>query len=89
MKTISLLLLLLFNCASPGKKEIKKENMTVANILNLVQKNDLPGVEEALKNGAEVNTSDSKKRSLLLISTNDQNKDMANLLVKYGADVNQ
>ena len=89
MKTMTLLILLLFNCASSEKMEIKTEIMTVSNIINLVQKNDLISVEEALKNGADVNTTDSQKRSLLLLSTIKNQKEMAALLVKYGADVNQ
>lgn len=89
MKTMTLLILLLFNCASSEKMEIKTEIMTVSNIINLVQKNDLSSVEEALKNCADVNTTDSQKRSLLLLSTFKNQKEMAALLVKYGADVNQ
>ena len=89
MKTMSLFLLLSFNCAPSEKIETKTEIMTVLNIINLVQKNDLLSVEEALKNGADVNTTDSQKRSLLLLSTIKKQKEMAALLVKYGADVNQ
>ena len=89
MKTMTLLILLLFNCASSEKIETKTEMMTVSNIINLVQKNDLSSVEEALKNGADVDTTDSQKRSLLLLATMKKQKEMAALLVKYGADVNQ
>ena len=89
MKTMTLFILLLFNCAPSEKIETKTEIMTVSNIINLVQKNDLSSVEEALKNGANVNTTDSQKRSLLLLSTIKNQKEMAALLVKYGADVNQ
>ena len=89
MKTMTLLVLLLFNCAPSEKKETKTEIMTVSNIINLVQKNDRSSVEEALKNGADVNMTDSQKRSLLLLSTIKKQKEMAALLVKYGADVNQ
>ena len=89
MKTMTLLILLLFNCASSEKIETKIEIMTVSNIINLVQKNDLSSVEEALKNGADVDTTDSQKRSLLLLATMKKQKEMAALLVKYGADVNQ
>ena len=89
MKMMTLLLLLLFNCAPSEKMETKTEIMTVSNIINLVQKNDLLSVEEALKNGADVNTTDSQKRSLLLLATIKKQKEMAALLVKYGADVNQ
>jgi ankyrin repeat protein len=92
MKIISLFLLLLSNCASSGTTEktlLKTETMTVFNILNLVQNNNLSGVEAALKNAANVNTSDSQKKSVLLIATINQNNEMALLLVKNGADVNQ
>ena len=89
MKTILLLTLLLFNCAPSEKMETKTEIMTVSNIITAVQKNDLQSVEEALKNGADVNTTDSQKRSLLLLTTIKKQKEMAALLVKYGADVNQ
>lgn len=58
-------------------------------ILNAVQKNNIDAVAKALKNGANVNTADSNRRSLLLISTNNRNIEMAKLLVKNGADVNQ
>lgn len=88
MKTISLLLLLLFNCISSEKMETKTEIMTVSNMITLVEKNDLSGVEKALKNGADVNTADSQKRSLLLLATIKKQQEMATLLVKYGADVN-
>ena len=81
--------MMLFNCASSDKMETKTEIMTVSNIINLVQKNDLSSVEEALKNGADVHATDSQKRSLLLLSTMKKQKEMAALLVKYGADVNQ
>ncbi len=92
MKTTSLLLLILFNCAFSDKTikpQTKTETMTVSNLINLVQKNDLTSVDVALKNGANVNTADSNKKSLLLIATSKQFTEMAILLVKHGADVNQ
>ena len=63
--------------------------ITRSNILNLVQKNDLTSVDRALKNGVNVNTTDSNKNSLLLIAISKQYTEMAILLVKHGADVNQ
>ncbi|GAB3417676.1 ankyrin repeat domain-containing protein [Niabella aquatica] len=58
-------------------------------IIRLVEKNDLQGVETALKNGTSVNTTDNRKRNLLLIAVNGRQTEMAQLLVKYKADVNQ
>ena len=89
MKTIWLLILLLFNCAPSEKMETKTEMMTVSNIMTAVQKNDLSSVENALKNGADVNTTDPQKRSLLLLATTKKHTEMIILLVKFGADVNQ
>ncbi|MGK9120887.1 ankyrin repeat domain-containing protein [Olivibacter jilunii] len=58
------------------------------NILNLVEKNDIQGVSKALQNGADVNTRDKSKRSLLLIATINHQTELAKLLVTHGADVN-
>ncbi|MBG6235850.1 ankyrin repeat protein [Pedobacter sp. CAN_A7] len=58
-------------------------------LIALVNKNNLSAVETALKNGANVNSTDNNKRSLLLIATNNGHAEMAKLLVKYKADVNQ
>lgn len=65
--------------------EFKMEN----GITQLVESNNITKVEGLLKAGADVNTTDDKKRSLLLIATNYKLTDMAKMLVKYGADVNQ
>ena len=65
------------------------ETITESDLIHLVQKNDLPGIEAALKIGANVNTTDSNKNSLLLIATTKQFENMAKLLAKHGADVNQ
>lgn len=59
------------------------------NIIKAVENNNIKTVEEALKNGSNVNTVDKKKRSLLLIATNNAHTEMAQLLVKQGANVNQ
>ena len=88
MKMIIVLIVCLMECNSFHNIE-KPETMTASNLLNLVHQNDLLGVATALKNGANVNTADSQQNSLLLIATQKQYKEMALLLVKYGADVNQ
>ncbi|WP_235555658.1 ankyrin repeat domain-containing protein [Niabella agricola] len=58
-------------------------------IVAAVKKNQLSVVEAALKKGADVNTVDQDKRSLLLIATHANNLEMATLLVTHGANVNQ
>jgi hypothetical protein len=77
------------SCHSTTKEAIKNKIMKDGNILNLVIKNDIPGVKKALKTGADVNATDNKKRSLLLIATNSAQIEIATLLIEHGADVNQ
>lgn len=95
MKTIPFLFLFLFTCVSapkaeetPVKTELELETMTVENILDIVNNSDISGLHLALKNGVDVNTTDSQKNSLLLIATWKEHFEMAKLLVEYGADVN-
>ncbi len=54
-----------------------------------VKNNDLQSVKNLLANGADVNSTDNSKRSLLLIATNNSNIEIAKLLLKHDADVNQ
>ncbi len=58
-------------------------------IIDLVIKNDLIAVEKRLKEGVNVNTSNAKKESLLLLATKANQLPMAQLLLAYHADVNQ
>lgn len=62
---------------------------TQASLVEAVKNNKLDAVATALKNGADVNTTDAQKRSLLLLATHQNNLEMAQLLVEHGADVNQ
>lgn len=68
--------------------ESTKKILNNQEILNLVEKNDIQGVSKALQNGADVNTRDKSKRSLLLIATINHQTELAKLLVTHGADVN-
>lgn len=73
-------------CHSVKKKDL---HMHDQEILNFVIHNDVSGATKALEKGANVNTVDQNKRSLLLIATNNRNLEMATLLVRFKADVNQ
>lgn len=77
------------SCHSTPAEDPNTDLMNGHDILKAVEKNDVPAVEKALKNGADVNTTDKGKRSLLLIATNNRQTELAKLLVKHGADVNQ
>ncbi|WP_281632885.1 ankyrin repeat domain-containing protein [Flavobacterium luteolum] len=70
-------------------RALKKNEIMQKDILHLVYQNDTLGVVKALENGADVNTTDSNKRSLLLIATMGKQVEMAKILVKHKADVNQ
>lgn len=76
-------------CHSTPAEDSTTEIMNEKDIVKAVKNNDLQAVTKALENGADVNSFDSNKRSLVLIATNKSNIEMAKLLVKYGADVNQ
>lgn len=58
-------------------------------IIEAVKNNQLAVVESELKKGANVNISDEQKSSLLLIATAANHLEMAKLLIRYKADVNQ
>ena len=58
-------------------------------IINAVRNGQLEIVAAQLKKGADVNTTDGNRASLLLIATRTNNFEMARLLVAHGANVNQ
>jgi len=90
MKYLFLLTMLLaatISCSS-GTGE-KSERMEHKGIIELVNRNDVRGVLKSLEEGINVNAAGEGGRSLLLIAANKQYAEMAALLVKYGADVNQ
>jgi len=92
MKTVLTLMAMMTtvtSCYSTPTENSNTEIMNEKDILNAVKNNDIQAVRKALENGADVNTTDNSRRSLLLIATNKTNIEMAKLLVKYGADVNQ
>ncbi len=64
-------------------------NASSVDLIKAVEKNQLSVVAAELKKGANVNTSDKRQRSLLLIAAHDNNLEMAKLLVAHGADVNR
>lgn len=90
MKALLLLSLMavFVSCSAERKPETNETTMQQEDILKLVKRNDLAGVQELLNKGANVNTQDKNKRSLLLLATINKQVEMAELLVKSGADVN-
>lgn len=91
MKVLLFLIHSVFALTACSTERIPEQTTTMESktLVAAVEKNDLQFVTQALQNGANVNTSDNKKRSLLLIATNNGNIEMARLLVKNGANVNQ
>lgn len=76
-------------CHSTPTEDSATEIMNEKDIVKAVKNDDIQAASKALENGADVNSTDSSKRSLLLIATNKSNIEMAKLLVKHGANVNQ
>ncbi|GAB0156723.1 ankyrin repeat domain-containing protein [Chryseobacterium sp. Alg-005] len=74
-------------CGMSDKNSMK--NGMQQNVIDLVKENNVEGVKIALERGADVNTRDKSKRSLLLIATVNKQVEMAKLLVSFNADVNQ
>lgn len=92
MKILLFLFQFIFVCSACSTGQITDQTkiaMDKKNIVQAVERNNVAEVAEALKNGSDVNAVDSKNRSLLLIATNNQNPEMAKLLVEHGANVNQ
>lgn len=87
MKAVFLMTLIALAVSCPPLTQ--KTQVMNQNILELVQKNDVQGMAKVLENGANVNTDDNHKNSLLLIATRNGQTEMAKLLVQHGADVNQ
>ncbi|MBK0402002.1 ankyrin repeat domain-containing protein [Adhaeribacter sp. BT258] len=88
MDTLLLLLSFLFftTCSSENAMQTQTSQ---ASLIEAVKNGNLTEVETALKNGADVNTTDKNKRSLLLLATHAKDLKMAQLLVAHGANVNQ
>lgn len=92
MKSVLILMFMMTTvtaCHSTPTEDSKIEIMNEKDIVKAVKNNDIQAVTKALENGEDVNSTDSSKRSLLLIATNNSNIEIAKLLVKHGADVNQ
>ncbi len=90
MKTLLLLSLMgmFASCSAKDQPSVNETIMQQENIIELVKQNNIDGVKKALDKGANVNTQDKNKRSLLLLATINKQVEMATLLVGKGADVN-
>lgn len=84
----ALIFLLFFVIEMCFSQFLKKEMVIDKSIIELVKSNDAEGVREALECGIDVNTKDSRGRSLLLLAAVGKKIKISKLLVEYGADVN-
>lgn len=89
MKTLIVLLILsIASCEAKNQSSSNKTGVPQKHIIDVVNDNDLHGVQKAIENGADANTKDRSGRNLLLLATINGQSEMAALLVKKGADVN-
>ena len=82
------LLFFLFSFTNACHSTMNTSQSDQNGIIEAVQNNQLKIVEAYLKNGADVNTTNKSRQSLLLITTLANNIPMAKLLVGRGANVN-
>lgn len=77
-------------CQAEQHNENTKNNdhMQQQDIQTAVLRGDSAALKSALSKGADVNTRDENGRTLLLIATNNQQLEIAKILVAHGADVN-
>lgn len=78
-----------FQSCSGNERTNNPTPMNQQEIIEAVRKNDTIKISNAIKQGLDVNTTDSEGRSLLLIATNLHLTNMAKLLVANGANINQ
>lgn len=91
MKTLTTLLLMAIFTSCKANEEAyttEKTDMQNDDIIELVEENNVDAVAKALDKGANVNTQDASKRSLLLLATIAQQAEMIKLLAERGANVN-
>jgi len=65
-----------------------QDNMNQDNIIAAVVSGQISAVKNYLAAGGDANRKAADSKSLLLIATEKNNRDMAQLLLRYGADVN-
>lgn len=75
-------------CEKSFSQPIKEIMNNDENVIELVKSNNAEGLRTALENGADVDTKDSRGRSLLLLAAVGKKIKIAKLLVEYKADVN-
>ncbi len=87
-----LFFLLCFNsinaCEKSFSQPVKEIMINGENVIELVKNNNAEGLRTALENGANVNTKDSRGRSLLLLAAVGKKIKIVKILVEYKADVN-
>jgi len=75
-------------CEKSFSQPVKEIMINGENVIELVKSNNAEGLRTALENGADVNTNDSRGRSLLLRAAVGKKIKIAKILIEYKADVN-
>ncbi|ADY50691.1 Ankyrin [Pseudopedobacter saltans DSM 12145] len=88
MRLFLLCLCIFTSCDAKSSSSEYEAGAPQETIVEMVAKSNIKGVKAALDQGADVNTRDRNKRTLLLLATINKNAEMAKMLVTHGADVN-
>lgn len=84
---VASILFLLTGCSQEGEKNMKKYS---GELIQAVENNDIKKVQGILKDTSyPLNETNNEKETPLLIATHDNNIEIAKLLIKAGADINQ
>lgn len=84
---VTSILLLVTGCSQEGEKNVKQHS---GELIQAVENNELKKVQSILQDTSyPINETNNKKETPLLIATHDNNIEVAKLLIRAGADINQ
>ena len=71
-----------------GQKSVKTNNSKEMEFIRAAKNNDVKNLQNFLKDGVDIESTDSHKRTALMVATYENNIEASKLLIKSGANVN-
>lgn len=71
-----------------GQKSVKTNNKIEMEFIKAAKNNDVEKLKNFLKNGVDIEATDTHKRTALMVATYENNVEASKLLIKVGANVN-